>query len=165
MASADNPHSSSRIGREIRQSRPFRSVAQEATIGLLRTADVVRRHLAGVIERHGLTLQQYNVLRILRGAEPGGLPTLEVAERLIERAPGITRMMDRLEEKGWVRRERCREDRRQVLCYLTGAGRDLLAGLDNAVDAADETAVRGLSRAEQAELIGLLDRVRVGHEE
>jgi len=154
------PPTASRIQREIRQTRPFRSPAQEAAVGLLRTADVLRRHFGSVLEPHGLTLQQYNVLRILRGAGREGLPTLEVANRLIERTPGITRMMDRLEKKGWVSRQRCPDDRRQVLCYLTEAGRQLIAGLDGAVDAADEAAMQGLTQAEQRRLIDLLDRVR-----
>jgi hypothetical protein len=59
----------------------------------------VTRRLAGVVEPHGVTLQQYNVLRILRGAGEGGLPTLEIAQRMIEHAPGITRLLDRLERK------------------------------------------------------------------
>ena len=61
----------------------FRSREQEATLGLLRTADAIKRHFSQVIERHGITLQQYNVLRILRGAGPDGLPTLTIGERMI----------------------------------------------------------------------------------
>jgi hypothetical protein len=80
---------------EIRQQRPFPSMEQEGVVALLRTAEVVRRSLTVAIAPVGLTLQQYNVLRILRGAGPAGLPTLDVADRMIEHAPGITRMMDR----------------------------------------------------------------------
>lgn len=156
------PRNESRLQREIRQKRPFRSPSQEAAVGLLRTADLLKRHFTAVLEPNGITLPQYNVLRILRGAGPEGLPTLEVAERLIERAPGITRMMDRLEVHGWVRRERCAEDRRQVLCHLTPKGARLLAKLDSAIDRADESALRGLERSEQRRLIQLLDAVRAG---
>jgi DNA-binding MarR family transcriptional regulator len=152
----------SALQREIRQSRPFRSKGQEALLGLLRTADVVRRSLAQLVEPHGITLQQYNVLRILRGAGTAGLPTLEIADRMLEQAPGITRLMDRLEAKQLVRRERCPEDRRQVLCWLTSRGAELVQGLDGLMDAADAGTVAALSPAEQEELIRLLDAVRSG---
>ncbi len=128
----------------------------------MRTADLLKRHFTDVLEPHGITLPQFNVLRILRGAGPGGLPTLEVGERLIEHAPGITRMMDRLEARGWVRRERCPEDRRQVICHLTRKGSRLLAKLDSPMNRADESALQGLKRSEQRQLIELLDAVRAG---
>ncbi|UCF20000.1 MAG: MarR family transcriptional regulator [Gemmatimonadota bacterium] len=150
----------SAVQREILQTRPFRSAAHEGVVGLLRTADRVRWHFCEVLAPYGMTLPQYNVLRVLRGAGPKGLPTLEVAERLIEHAPGITRMMDRLERRGWVRRERCSGDRRQVLCFLTTEGEKLLAELDKPIDRADEEALRGLTPAKQHDLIELLDRVR-----
>lgn len=154
--------SQSRLQREMRQKRPFRSPGQEAAIGLLRTADLLKRHFTAVLEPYDITLPQFNVLRILRGAGPAGLPTLEVGERLIEHAPGITRMMDRLEARGWVRRERCPDDRRQVLCHLTAKGSRLLAKLDSPIRHADESAVQGLTRSEQRQLIKLLDAVRAG---
>lgn len=145
---------------EIRQTRPFRSPAQEATVALLRTADHVRHVLTAVIEPYGITLQQYNVLRILRGAHPEPLPTLEIGERLIERTPGITRLLDRLEEKGLVRRERWLEDRRLVHGWITDNGRALLAAMDEEVDRADERAVAGLSAVEIRALLRLLDTIR-----
>ncbi|MGD8869616.1 MAG: MarR family transcriptional regulator [Gemmatimonadales bacterium] len=148
---------------EIRQKRPFRSASHEAAIGLLRTTDLVRRHFLEVLAPYGITLPQYNVLRVLRGAGKDGLPTLEVAERLIEHAPGITRMMDRLEKRGWVRRERCAGDRRQVLCFLTDEGRRLLSEVDDCMNRADEQALSGLSEAQQRELIWLLDQVRAAY--
>ena len=150
----------SRLQRDLRQSKPFHSIAQEATLGLLRTADCVRRRLESVFEGSGITLQQYNVLRILRGGGDAGVPTLDIAERMIERAPGITRLLDRLEAKKLVRRARCGSDRRQVLCWLTPAGAKLLAELDAPVAAADIAAVSGLGAKQQAELVALLDRVR-----
>ena len=95
---------------EIQQRQPFRSRGQEGLLSLLRTADQLKRHVASVVEPCGLTLQQFNVLRILRGAGGRGLPTLDIAERMIEQAPGITRLLDRLERKALVRRERCPRD-------------------------------------------------------
>src|SRR5919206_2934518 len=89
----------SSILQELKQTRPFATKAQEATVALLRTADVVRRRLARVVEREGITLQQYNVLRILRGAGGEPMSALDVAERLIEEAPGVSRLLDRLVAK------------------------------------------------------------------
>ena len=154
----------SALQREIGQRRPFRSTSQEATLALFRTADLLRRHFARVVEARGVTMQQYNVLRILRGAGPEGVPTLAIADRMIEQAPGVTRLLDRLEAKGWVRRERCTEDRRQMLCWITEAGARLLAELDGPVDAADDEALAMLSPDDQKILVRLLDAIRAGHE-
>ena len=145
---------------ELQQTRPFLSTGQEALLGLLRTADLVRTRLAEILEPRGVTLQQYNVLRILRGAQPAGLPTLEIAERMIERAPGITRLLDRLERKALARRQRSSTDRRQVLCTITTAGLELLSTLDRPVQSADVEIANQLTAAEQRQLIHLLDVLR-----
>jgi len=129
-------------------------------VSLYRAADRVKGYFEAVLEPHGLTGQQYNVLRILRGAEPDGLATLTIADRMIERAPGITRMIDRLEAKGWVARERRRGDRRCVHCRVTRRGLELLRGLDRPVDEADRAVFASLTRKELAQLEGLLDRVQ-----
>lgn len=154
----------SQLQREIRQGKPFRSRGQEVVVALLRTADLVRRAVSQAVETHDITLQQYNVLRILRGAGEKGLPTLEIADRMIEHAPGVTRLLDRLEAKGLVRRERCREDRRQVLCWLTPTGLELVERLDEPVDKADVEAVAQLTPEDQEKLLRLLDAVRAGHQ-
>jgi DNA-binding MarR family transcriptional regulator len=153
----------SAIQREIQQRKPFRSRSQEGVVALLRTADVVRRYIARVLEPYGITPQQFNVLRILRGAGEEGLPTLTIAERMIEEAPGITRLLDRLEAKGFVRRQRCPEDRRQVLCYATPEALELLGRTDAAMDDADDAALGQLSDDDKAQLIRLLDAVRARH--
>ncbi len=150
----------SQLQTELKQRKPFRSVGHEATVALLRTADVVRRQWTEALEPYGITTRQYNVLRILRGAGNEGLCTLELGHRLIERAPGITRMLDRLEARGWVRRERSVEDRREVRCFISSEGGRLLARLDEVANRADDAAVLGLSKAEGRELIRLLDKVR-----
>lgn len=151
------------LQREIQQTRPFRSAGQEAMLAMFRTTDVVRRWFAERLEPSGITVQQYNVLRILRGAEPEGLNTLAIAERMIERAPGITRMLDRLERKGWIRRSRGTDDRRCVAVRITPAGLDLMAGLDPMVDAADDHVDSLLSARELKQFIEMLDRIRAGH--
>src|SRR5678809_372016 len=112
----------------------LRSREQQATLGLLRTADAMKRSLAQVVEPHGVTAQQYNVLRILRGAGPDGLPTLSIGERMIEQTPGVTRLIDRLERKGLVTRTPCPKDRRRVFCKITPKGLDLLKELDDPVN-------------------------------
>jgi DNA-binding MarR family transcriptional regulator len=152
----------SRLQREIRQTRPFGSVAQEALLALIRTTDRVKRVGAERIAPHGVTVQQYNVLRILRGAGPEGLPTLEIADRMLEQAPGITRLLDRLEAKRLVARERCPTDRRQVTCRITRTGLSLLEKLDPIVNEADEIVGASLTQRELEQLITLLDRIRAG---
>ena len=155
----------SRIQQELKQSRPFPTKTQEASVGLLRTADVLRRLIDAVVAEHGITTQQYNVMRILRGAGERGLPTLEIAERMIEDAPGITRLIDRLEAKTLVSRERCTVDRRRVYCRITSEGLALLAALDEPVDAAGKQALGALGDQRITELISLLDSVRDGAEQ
>ena len=151
------------LQREIRQGKPFRSRGQEVVVALMRTSDLVRRAVGRVLEPYDITMQQYNVLRILRGAGEKGLPTLEIAERMVEHAPGVTRLLDRLEAKSLVRRQRCPEDRRQVLCWLTDAGTGLVERLDEPVDSADAEAVAMLGPEDQERLLRLLDAVRSGH--
>jgi DNA-binding MarR family transcriptional regulator len=107
-----------------------------------------------------VTLQQYNVLRILRGAGTDGLPTLDIATRMIERSPGITRLLDRLEARRLVRRVRCPEDRRQVLCYATAQALRLLADLDAPMAKGAGRFLAPLDRTRSLELIGLLDAIR-----
>ena len=126
----------------------------------LRTADVVGRFVDTGIEESGLTGQQYNVLRILRGAGERGLPTLDIAERMIEETPGITRLIDRLEAKGLVTASAARTDRRQVFCRITPSGLALLAELDGPMERGRRARARVAHPAEVTQLIGLLDRTR-----
>lgn len=141
----------------------FRSREQQAVLGLLRTADAIKRSLAHVIEPHGITPQQYNVLRILRGAAPDGLPTLTIGERMVEQTPGVTRLIDRLERKGLVARIPCPRDRRRVFCQITPKGLDLLEELDEPVNRWDAQTVSILPPSEVDSLIKLLDRVRASN--
>jgi DNA-binding MarR family transcriptional regulator len=145
---------------DLRQKRPFRSAAQEATLALLKTAAVVDRSLNRVLTPSGLSHEQYNVLRILRGAGAAGLPTLEIRRRMVAEGAAITRLLDKLERGGLVTRERPAPNRRQVLCALTPAGAALLGTLEDPINSTDEAAMRSLSVAEQRTLTKLLDRVR-----
>lgn len=134
-------------------------LGENAFVSLLRAADRVRALRESVVEQAGVTGQQYNVLRILRDAEPDGMPTLTVARRMIERAPGITRMIDRLEAKSLVARERRPGDRRYVHCRLTPKGAQLLKRLDQPLAEAGRSAFAGMRSAEVDQLIALLDRI------
>lgn len=136
------------------------SPGQQLAVAVLRAADAVRRTMTEAVEPSGLTLQQYNVLRILRGALPDPLPTLEIRDRLIERAPGITRFLDQLEERGLVSRVRSGSDRRQVQCAITDAGLELLAAMDEEVDASDESVSHGLSDREVRALLRKLNTLQ-----
>lgn len=147
---------------EIRQTKPFESAAQEAILGLYRTSDMLQRRFAQLVEPHGISLQQYNVLRILRGAGADGTPTLDIAERMVEKTPGITRLLDKLENKRLVRRKRCPEDRRQVLCWITDAGLRLLADLDEPLADSGKQAMGSLAPMQIRELISILEQVRQG---
>lgn len=152
----------SSVAEEIQQSKPFRGPGQEAVVALLRTADELRHFLSERLAHEEVTLQQYNVLRILRGAGREGLPTLSIADRMVERQPGVTRLVDRLIEKGHVARRRGTRDRRQVLCALTPSGEALLTRLDPVVDAADDALEEILSGEDLRRLIGKLDDLRHG---
>ena len=148
------------IQQEISQKRPFHSVRAEVAVSILRTAALIERHFAQVVAQSGITVQQYNVLRILRGASEEGLPTLVIRDRMIHEAPGITRLLDKLETAGLARRERCSPDRRQVFCYITDVGLAVLDRLEAAMKDADDAAVGSLSEAEQRQLLKLLEGVR-----
>lgn len=153
---------STRLLTELKQRRPFAHPSGEAAVAMIRTTDQLQRRIAVVVEPAGITLQQYNVLRILRGSHPDPLPTLEIAVRMIEEAPGITRLLDRLEAKALVRRERCREDRRQVLCSITETGLAALAQLDGPVVEVTRQAFAPLGDERTDQLIRLLDALREG---
>src|SRR3954462_5079474 len=156
------PRESSTLRDEIKQTRPFRSSAEEVVVSILRTAAVVQRNLAQVVEAQGITIQQYNVLRILRGAGEAGLPTLAIRDRMVEEAAGITRLLDKLESAGHVVRERSTPDRRQVLCHITPKGASLVQALDRPMDEATQRCGLNLDDAERAQLVELLGAVRAG---
>lgn len=148
---------------ELQQSKPFDSPSDEAVVALMRTAALVRRAIAHRVEPYGISPAQYNVLRILRGAGPSGLPTLALRDRLIEEAPGITRLVDKLEEAGYVRRDRTGGDRRVVHCCITDGGLRLLDAMDTLIKETAALVGNGLpDTADQEQLVELLARVRDG---
>ena len=151
--------SPSRVYAEIQQTRPFDRAESELAVTLLRTSDVFHHRVERVLAPFGISQEQYNALRILRGAGKAGHPTLEISRRLISRSPNITRLLDKLVEKELARRDRGLEDRRQALVAITPKGRKFLEACDRAVDGVLDK-LGCLSRAETRQLVDLLDRVR-----
>lgn len=141
----------------------FESVQQEAMVALLVASGHVVQALEQVCAEHRITHDQYNVLRILRGAGAAGLPCGAIAERLVRHDPDVTRLLDRLEALGFVARARATEDRRVVIARLTGEGAALLEALGPAVAALHAAQFRGLARAEFDALGALLEKL--GHTE
>ncbi len=145
---------------ELRQSRPFGSLHQEAFLNLGRTAAALEDGLELLIKPYGVSLPQYNVLRILRGAGVEGLCRNEIRDRLVARMPDVTRMLDRLERLGLVRRERSQSDRRQMNTYLTDAGSSLLTSLDEPVASEHKRQLKHLSESQLHQLIELATLAR-----
>lgn len=149
-----------RLQREIRQRKPFRSLEEEVYLNLLRTADALLRGSEERLKPAGLTPGQYNVLRILRGAGPRGLACGAIAERMLTRHPDITRLLDRLDARGLVTRARGARDRRVVLTRITMAGRKVLRELDEPVVRLHRGQLRHMGRRKLRQLIRLLEQAR-----
>jgi DNA-binding MarR family transcriptional regulator len=142
----------------------FDSLEQEAFLSLWRTYDRLRALEDEFFRPYDLTPQQYNVLRLLKAQHPGLLPTLDVANRLVSRAPDITRMLDKLEQRGLVSRVRSESDRRTVLVGITPAGVQLLAEMHEPLRACHEQQLGHLPPEAVRQLIELLRQVRDPHE-
>lgn len=145
---------------EIRQQKPFASLEQEAFLNIERTGAVLHDAFERMLKRHGISMTQFNVLRILRGAGEKGLCRNEVRDRLVTRMPDVTRLLDRMERAGLVTRVRDDEDRRQVRTRLTDRGRDLVDRLDHPVAEEHHRALGHLSKEQLQTLIALLTEAR-----
>ena len=145
---------------ELRQRKPFTSLEQEAFLSIGRTEAVLRDAFERMLKPHGISLTQYNVLRILRGAGAGGLCRNEIRDRLISRMPDVTRLLDRMEEAGLVTRVRDAEDRRLVSTRMTPRARQLVNALDALVTAEHGRRLGHLSRAQLRSLVDVLALVR-----
>ena len=145
---------------ELQQRKPFNSLEQEATLNIARTEAALREPLEEVLKGAGVSLTQYNVLRILRGAGPEGLTRNEIRDRLINRMPDVTRLLDRMEEAGWVSRVREVDDRRCVATHLTRSGRSLVDSLDAPVQAEHARRLGHMTKTQLRTLIDLLSLAR-----
>lgn len=151
-----------KLQQEIHQTKAIRSREEEATLNIVRTADVLMLAVTDVLKPYLLSATQYNVLRILRGAGKDPASCKDIGSRLVARDPDITRLMDRLEERALVTRDRAREDRRVVTHRLTRAGLELVNKLDGPVEALHRKLMGHMKAAKLRKLIGLLEEVRAG---
>lgn len=119
-----------KLADEIKQTKPFETPEDEAFVSVLRTAEAFLWREAELLKPYEITLSQYNVLRILRGAEPDGLICREIGERMIARDPDVTKLLDRLEARGLVRRDRQEADRRIIVVRITHDGLALVGEID-----------------------------------
>lgn len=151
------------IDREIRQTKPFRSLQEQLVLNLMLTTRVVEESWAQYLKRaEGISPSQYNILRILRGARPKAARISEIADRMVTRDPDVTRLVDRLIKQGLARRERDSDDRRVVLVEITAAGQALLSRLDGPAGESTEAAMAGLKPQQLRTLDTLLNEVRAG---
>lgn len=147
-----------------RPSRRFDSLEQEVFLNLWRTYDRLRAFEDELFARHELTPQQYNALRILTSEHPSTVRTLDLAARLVSRAPDITRLLDKLEQRGLIERDRRADNRRVVRIGITPAGLDLLASMREPVLACHVRQLGHLTQTQLKELVGLLREARQPHE-
>jgi DNA-binding MarR family transcriptional regulator len=147
---------------ELKQNIPFTSREQETYLSLLRTADALQTRVEAWLKKFGLTGTQYNALRILRGAGAEGLPCREIGERMITHDPDITRLLNRLEDRGFVERTRARHDRRVIYGKITATGLKLLREMDNPVEKYGREMLRHVGQEKLKQLIELLELVRGG---
>jgi DNA-binding MarR family transcriptional regulator len=145
---------------QIKQSRPFRTPEEQLFVNLLRTARQLLDTFDQLLRGHALTQPQYNILRILRGAGASGLPSGEIGERMVGRDPDVTRLLDRMEERGLVVRNRSTADRRVVTTQLTAEGLRMVDALDAPLLAMHAGQLGHLSAEEMADLNALLERAR-----
>ncbi len=145
---------------EIRQTKPFASLEEEACLNIIKTADVLHQSAAQVLRRFQITETQYNVLRILRGAGNEGLKCNEIAERMVTRDPDITRLLDRLEKQGWIERNRSVTDRRVVTSRISESGLGVLTELDEPLRLQLEAILGRLGEDRLRLLIELLEEAR-----
>jgi DNA-binding MarR family transcriptional regulator len=157
MASAD--------ARRRRTSRRFDSLEQEVFLNLWRTYDRLRALEEELFGRYDLTPQQYNALRLLSGEHPGKLRTLDLAARLVSRAPDITRLLDKLDQRGLIERDRPADNRRVVYIGITAAGLALLQELHEPLHLCHGRQLGHLSQNELTQLVTLLRHARKPHED
>lgn len=153
-----------KLGREIRQKRPFVSVQEEVLLSVMRAADHAAVPMNEVLRESGLSPSQYNVLRILRGSAPDGLPCGEISERMVRRDPDLTRLLDRLDARGLVVRNRDTRDRRVVRAAITDEGLKLLAELDGPVNESVKRTLAHMPATRLRTLVELLEELRSGGE-
>ena len=150
---------------EIVQERPFSSTEEEALLNLMRTSDFLHRAFHRKTRDWGVTSTQYNVLRILRGAQPRGLTCAAIGSRMITAEPDITRLLGRLKGLKLIKQQRDRHDRRVVWTQISEAGLELLRAMDPVIEKAPRELLGHMSETELTELIRLVELARKNSEE
>ena len=149
-----------RLAREIQQTKPFALLEEEAALNLARTFEVVQQMLSEALKPHQLTPTQYNILRILRGAGSVGVTCSQAGERMVNHDPDMTRLLDRLEARKLVERERSREDRRVVITRIAKKGHELVNSLDAPMNAMLRRQFGHIGKEKLAQLIDILESLR-----
>ena len=149
---------------EIVQEKPFSSLEEEALLNLMRTSDSLHRAFHRKTRDWGVTSTQYNVLRILRGAQPRGLTCAAIGSRMITAEPDITRLLSRLKTLKLIRQQRDRHDRRVVWTQISEAGLELLSAMDPLIERLPGELLEHLNKSEVTELIRLLELARKASE-
>jgi DNA-binding MarR family transcriptional regulator len=149
-----------KLQQELKQTKAMPSIEEESLLNIVRTADVLLQALTATMKPYQLSPTQYNVLRILRGAGAAGVSCKDIAARLVARDPDITRLMDRLEQRGLIVRDRCKEDRRIVTHCLTQAGSDLLNELHLPLESLNKQLTRGVKAGDLRQLVDALEQIR-----
>ncbi len=147
-----------KIGGEIKQSK-FKSTHQKAVLNLLFTANWIQNKQRELFEPYGITNQQYNILRILRGQQPNSISGAEIKSRMLDKNSDVSRLLDRLIGKKLVAKTQCPEDKRASNVSITHAGLELLQKLDDDINSMDKQLI-ALSREEAIQLSSLLDKCR-----
>lgn len=148
------------IKTELKQVRPFPSLAEEAFVALMRTADQLQWKGAELLKQFDISPTQYNALRILRGAGPTGLPCSEIGGRMVNRDSDITRLLDRLEKRKLTERCRDSKDRRVITARITAAGLDLLKTMDKPLDQFHSSLLGTLGEKRLREMLRMLEEAR-----
>lgn len=149
-----------KLAAEIKQTKPFSMIEEEAMLNLGRTYEVLQQRIGEVFKCCQLSPTQYNMLRILRGAGPEGLTCSQASDRMVTHDPDVTRLLDRMEARQLIRRERSKEDRRVVITTITAAGLDLLKTMDEPLKQALQENVGHIGPERLQLLIDLLEELR-----
>jgi DNA-binding MarR family transcriptional regulator len=150
----------SSLAATIKQNRPFVSLQQEAFLSILRTASELSHAADKFLRKFGITQQQYNVLRILRGAGAEGLCRNEISARMVAATPDMSRLLDRMEKSGWITRERAEDDRRQVSTFITDSGQKLLKMIEAPVGDEIHRLFEGVKSTDLTMLVEVLAQIR-----
>lgn len=149
-----------KLQKELKQSKPFKSLEEEVILNVARTAEYISSVSAKVFKAAELTRTQYNVLRILRGAGSEGLSCSEIGSRMVTKDSDVTRLLDRIENRGLISRERPANYRRIVIARITEEGLRVLADLDKPVDEVNRRLVGHLGKKKLQTINELLEAIR-----